>query len=59
MHIIYLNRTKSRNPFKRSNKEEKMIGTIKYSAAKLYDKGVILEIDGVQPNQFEMPFFFC
>lgn len=42
---------KSRNPFKRSHKEEKIRGTIKYSAAKLYDKGVILEIDGFQPNQ--------
>lgn len=41
----------SRNPFKRASKDEKLIGTIKYSAAKLYDKGVILEIEGFQTSQ--------
>ena len=42
---------KNKNPFKKS-KEEKMIGTIKYSGAKLHEKGVILEIEGLQPNQY-------
>lgn len=41
---------RSKNPFRRS-KEEKVIGSVKYTAAKLYDKGVILEIEGLQPNQ--------
>lgn len=40
---------RSKNPFKR--KEEKIVGTIKYSGAKLYDKGVILEIEGLEKNQ--------
>jgi hypothetical protein len=34
-----------------------MIGTIKYSGAKLHEKGVILEIEGLQPNQYVFIFF--
>lgn len=41
---------RSKNPFKR--KEEKIVGSIKYTGAKLHEKGVILEIDGLQPNQY-------
>jgi Ras GTPase-activating-like protein IQGAP1 len=47
---------RSKNPFKR-NKEEKLMGSIKYSAAKLHDKGVILEIENLQPNQFKNVLF--
>lgn len=52
MFYFIINRRTSKNPFKR-HKEEKLVGTIKYSAAKLHDKGVILEIEGLQPNQFK------
>ena len=48
---------KNKNPFKKS-KEEKMIGTIKYSGAKLHEKGVILEIEGLQPNQYDFLIIF-
>jgi len=38
------------NPFKK-NKDIKLSEPLKYTAAKLYEKGVILEIEGIQTNQ--------
>ena len=41
-----------RNPFKRSKgSDDSPPSTIKYTAAKLHEKGVIIEIDELKPNQ--------
>lgn len=45
------NNRKSRGIFKRG--DEPHFETLKYSAAKLHEKGVILEIEGLPPNQFK------
>lgn len=42
--------SRTRNPFRRTQ-SEKVQGSVKYTAAKLYDKGVILEITGLQTKQ--------
>jgi hypothetical protein len=36
---------------------EKVAGSVKYTGAKLYEKGVILEIEGLQPSQFKNVLF--
>ncbi len=45
-----------RNPFKRGQRE-KLQGSVKYTAAKLYEKGVIVEMVGVQTKQFKSVVF--
>lgn len=47
---------RNKNPFKRHQKE-KLVGSVKYTAAKLHDKGVILEIPGFQQKQFKNVMF--
>ncbi len=46
----------ARNPFRRSQRE-KVQGCVKYTAAKLHDKGVIVEIAGVAAKQFKGVLF--
>jgi hypothetical protein len=46
-----MKRSRNKNPFKRSKDDKLVCVTIKYTAAKLYDKGVLLEIEGLQSNQ--------
>jgi vacuolar-type H+-ATPase subunit E/Vma4 len=47
------NKSKSKNPFKRHKDVSRSSSTktIKYTGAKLFEKGVLLEIDGLQQNQ--------
>jgi hypothetical protein len=47
---IFVKFRRSKNPFKK-NKDVKLTDPLKYTAAKLHEKGVILDIEGVQPNQ--------
>ncbi len=45
-------RKNAKSKTKKGKKEEKIVkGTIKYSAQKLYEKGVILEIEGLPQSQ--------
>ncbi len=47
------NGSRTKNPFKRTQ-SEKVQGSVKYTAAKLFDKGVIMEITGLQPKQLSV-----
>ncbi|XP_026573639.1 ras GTPase-activating-like protein IQGAP2 isoform X3 [Pseudonaja textilis] len=58
-----LTRKNSRRSIKLNGKQEEKSGnklkniSLKYTAARLYEKGVILEIDELQPNQFKNVMF--
>ena len=55
MGLYYSNR-KSRGLFKRTdaddNGQKSHHEKLKYSAAKLYEKGIVLEIEGLSTNQY-------
>ncbi|XP_006818327.1 ras GTPase-activating-like protein IQGAP1 [Saccoglossus kowalevskii] len=48
---------KARNPFTVNKETTRIQGQIKYTAAKLHEKGVILEIEGLPENQFKNVMF--
>ncbi|XP_077989473.1 ras GTPase-activating-like protein IQGAP1 isoform X2 [Glandiceps talaboti] len=49
--------TKAKNPFTVDREAARIQGQLKYSAAKLHEKGVILEIEGLPENQFKNVMF--